>query len=563
MAAPPQTVVILGAGINGAALARELVLNAVPVVVVDKADLASGSTAYSSRLIHGGLRYLEYGEFSLVRESLEERNRLLRLAPHFVHPLEIVIPVGKRFGGWLPAVARFLGRDGSRKPGQRGLWLVRSGLWLYDRYARDPQLPHHSVRRVTAAEGVPVDPHRYRWLCGYWDARIPYPERFVLALLEDARALAAENGIRFELFTYHHVRLVDRRVEIRAVDALDGEPVGVVEPAAIVNATGAWVDRTLSQLQARGRRLIGGTTGSHFLTFNRPLREAIGAQGLYAEADDGRPVFVLPFARGVLVGTTDLPFDRDPATATATEEELDYLLGLVRRLLPQIELTRDDLHLHYAGVRPLPFVGEATPGSITRRHWLEPHPAAPVPMYSIIGGKLTTCRSLAEQAAGIVLRELGGERRADSRERPIPGAEAYPEEGSSRAARPEVMARRFGWSVQSVEQAWSLLGSRCLQIAEQAREDQGECLAGTALPISLVRWIIEHEWVTSLDDLIERRLMLLYDPALSRRCLQQLAGLLVEAGRPIDVEAEVAATVQRLRQHFGKSLADEDAPRNG
>ena len=175
------------------------------------------------------------------------------------------------------------------------MWLVRTGLGFYDLYARDSRLPRHAAARVGAAGSVPVDPHRYRWLCTYWDAQILYPERFVVALVEDARALADEHGVEFALYTYHRIQLVRDRAEIRRTSDDGGEPVRSVQPAAIVNATGAWVDRTLAQLDVITRQLIGGTKGSHFLTFHRPLAEALGGQGVYAEAEDGRPVFILPW----------------------------------------------------------------------------------------------------------------------------------------------------------------------------------------------------------------------------------------------------------------------------
>src|SRR5438128_6446838 len=146
----PASVLILGAGINGAALARELALNGVGVVIVDTRDIAAGATAYSSRLIHGGLRYLEYGDFALGRESLAERTRLLRLAPDFVRPLRLFIPVRNRFGGLRSAARRFIGlndRTGSGTLLHRGKWTVRFGLWLYDYYARDPTLPAHQCHR--------------------------------------------------------------------------------------------------------------------------------------------------------------------------------------------------------------------------------------------------------------------------------------------------------------------------------------------------------------------------------------------------------------------------------
>jgi len=558
MTAPNQPVVILGAGINGAAIARELALNDVPVVVVDQADIASGTTAYSSRLIHGGLRYLEYGEFSLVRESLEERRRLLALAPQFVQPVEILIPVGRRGGGWLAAPRRFLRGRSSAKPSGRGLWLIRTGLWLYDRYARDPQLPDHSVLTVGGTKSVPVDPNRYRWLCAYWDAQITFPERFVLALLEDARSLSAAKGIQFEVFTYHEARLADGHVEIHRTDDADGEPVRRIQPAAIVNASGAWVDRTLNHLNVNSRRLVGGTKGSHFLTFSPSLSAALGGRGLYAEAEDGRPVFAMALGRAVLVGTTDIPFEGDPADAVASDEELNYLLDVAHRLLPQIRLARDDIHLHYSGVRPLPYCDEADPGAITRRHWMEEHADSDVPLYSIIGGKLTTCRSLAEGAARTILSRLGKSPVADSRDRTIPGGESHPASREELAAEWDRLARQSGVQRPTVEAIWSLYGSRCRDLLPTLSDTTNKCLAGTDLPIDLARWAIEHEWVDRLDDLVERRLMLLYHQNLSMACLRELAQLLADAGTVADsdLDGHVAATIERLQCHFGMRLSD-------
>jgi glycerol-3-phosphate dehydrogenase len=532
------------------------VLNRVPVVLVDTADVAFGTTAYSSRLIHGGLRYLEYGEFSLVRESLAERNRLLRLAPQFVRPLQLAIPVGKRTGGWMSSIRRFLG--GHAPATERGAWLVRAGLGFYDLYARDSHLPRHAAARVGAAGSLPVDPHRYRWLCTYWDAQMLYPERFVVALVEDARALADEHGVDFALYTYHRVRLVRDCVEIHPAGDEAGEPVRSVQPAAIVNATGAWVDLTLTQLQVITRQLIGGTKGSHFLTFHRALAEALGGQGVYAEAEDGRPVFILPWDQGTLVGTTDLPFTGDPAEAVATAAELDYLLGVVRQLFPQIDLTRDDVHVHYAGVRPLPQTGGAAPASVTRRHWMEEHLGGSVPMYSIIGGKLTTCRSLAERSAATILQRLGRSPLGNSRQRPIPGGQSYPADETERQAAWQRLADRFRLPLDSVRSLWALCGSRTESMLADLDDVPGPFLADTPLPKSFVRWVIRHEWVVTLDDLIERRLMLLYDPNVSRATLGELAGLLAESGKlpAADADAAVSATCRRLRDHFGKRLRD-------
>jgi len=556
MTAPNQPVIILGAGINGAALARELVLNEIPVVVIDKADIASGTTAYSSRLIHGGLRYLEYGEFSLVRESLEERGRLLQLAPHFVRPLEIHIPVGRRGGGWLAAPLRFLRGRGSSKPTERGLWLIRAGLWMYDRYARDPHLARHSVVPTDRPGALPVDSERYRWQCTYWDAQIVYPERFVVSLLDDARSLSAETGVPFDVYTYHEASLAEGYVEIRQTDAADGQPIQRIEPAAVVNATGAWVDHTLEQLNANSKRLIGGTKGSHFLTFHQPLREALDGRALYAEAEDGRPVFVLPLGDAVLVGTTDIPFEGDPADAVARDEEVDYLLDVVHRLMPQIQIERGDIHLHYAGVRPLPYSDDTVPGAITRRHWMEEHADGDVPLYSIIGGKLTTCRSLAQNAAQTILSRLGRSPTADSRDRCIPGGESYPSSDEDLAAEWDQLAQQSGLSRSSVKAFWSLYGTRCRSLLASLDNTSTKCLADTDLPVALARWVIEHEWIDRLEDLVERRLMLLYHRGLSVECLRELAKLLVEADKLAagDVDDHVERTIDRLRHHFGMSF---------
>jgi glycerol-3-phosphate dehydrogenase len=509
-----QPIVILGGGINGSALARELLLNGLDVWLVDTADLAGGATAYSSRLIHGGLRYLEFGEFSLVRESLHERGRLLRLAPHLVRPLRLFIPVQNRWGGITAAAGKFLGVPlRAAKSAPRGMRVVQAGLWLYDRFAKEDDLPPRSLHQPTSP-GVPqINRQLARWLWAYSDAQINYPERMVIDFLVDARRLATENGLDFRVFTYSRASLVGKTLEIRPAresdSETDAEPTGVCQPAAIVNATGAWVDSTLARLPVPSQRLMGGTKGSHFLTFAPRLTELLAGQGIYTEASDGRPVFVLPFLQGTLVGTTDIPFTGDPAAAVATEQELAYLLAAVNDVLPDAKLTRDDVALHCCGVRPLPFVDAQSTAAITRRHQLVWNDAAAVPIVSLVGGKLTTCRSLAEEAAAAIGQQLGREISANSRERAIPRTPV-----------------------------------------DDMLVTEPSCWESAA------RWAAEHEWVTSLEDLVERRLMLHFSPELSRRRLEELAELLVAAGslRPADREPAIERCVRRLADHFGRLL---------
>ncbi|HVV99461.1 MAG TPA: glycerol-3-phosphate dehydrogenase/oxidase [Planctomycetaceae bacterium] len=560
-AQPHGPVLILGAGINGAALARELALNRVDVCVVDVGDVCSGTTPWSSRLIHGGLRYLEYGEFDLVRESLAERTRLLQLAPQFVQPLRLFIPVRSRLGGFVQSAVRFIGWGGGAAS-DRGLWLVQTGLQMYDSFATGSTLPGHQVHDVSDPDVPPVDSSRYSWLCSYWDAQIRAPERFVLALLEDARTIAAGQGTAFELFTYHEARFSGKNVEIRphtgstCQAASDAPVVRTFEPLAVINATGAWVDFTLQYLAVAAPRLMGGTKGSHLLTPHRGLREMLGGNGIYAEAPDGRPVFLLPFGDATLSGTTDIPFEGCPEDALADDSEIGYLLSVVREVMPQVGLTRSDIDLHYCGVRPLPFVGEKTPGSITRRHRIERHADAPVPMLSLVGGKLTTCRALAEETTRTLLEALGRRVVADSRSRIIPGGEGFTPTAAVLRERQAEWASRHGWELHIVEAIWQLTGSRAESILAQIPVNARTLIAGTSVPVGFVQWSIEHEWVRTLDDLVERRLLLLYAPALREQTLSELAELLVAAGklRADAVAGAVEACRQRLANRFGKRL---------
>lgn len=547
-------VLILGAGINGAALARELTLNGVSVVVVDIADLASGATAYSSRLIHGGLRYLEYGEFDLVRESLAERARLLRLAPQFVRPLRLFIPVRRRLGGLGPTLRRFLHletKSDRKRHVERGLWLVRMGLRMYDAYARDPSLPRYEVFRANAPDTPQTDDNKYRWECAYWDAQIRYPERFTVALFQDARLAAAENGASFELFTYHQAKVEGARVVVASDDGAKKS----FTPRAVINATGAWVDLTLQRLHVAAPQLMGGTKGSHLYTHHPRLREALGSAGLYAEAADGRPVFVLPFGDGTLIGTTDERFEGDPATAVASSAERQYLLDTVNSLVPSVKLTDADITFHYSGVRPLPAVHSSRTAAITRRHWLEEHAGAPWPLYSVIGGKLTTCRSLAEEATATILKKLALPRRTTSADRLIPGAEGYPHDERQRNLLFAKWERESEYSPEQLRAMWPLAGMQLQEFIETPFGYGCESIPGTDLPELFVGWIVLREWVRRLEDLVERRLMLLYEPRLSMATLEALARILHEEyPTEVPIADQVQRASQRLHDFYGRKI---------
>ena len=564
-------VLVLGAGINGAALARELVLHGIPVCLVDACDIASGTTPYSSRLIHGGLRYLEYGEFDLVQESVEERTRLLHLAPHLVRPLPMFLPVTSRLGGLGQAVRRFfhLERRSANNAAARGLWLVRAGLWLYDRYARSSRLPHHAVHRLNDPGLPPVDRSRYIGICSYHDAQVRYPERFVVSLIEDARRVALQHGVSFQLATYARADYSSGRVSLH----WDGRPshwswpdgVSPSPPSrpfavsAVVNATGPWVDQTLHQLHVPAPPLIGGTRGSHLLTHNTELRRAMDHGAVYAEAVDGRMIFVLPFGDAVLIGTTDIPYDGDPRDAVTTEEEIDYLIESVHAIFPQVALSRGDIELHYCGVRPLPRSDAARPSAITRRHVVQEHTGSDVPTFSLIGGKLTTCRSLAEEAAARIARCLALPARHVTRDRPFPGGERYPRDHEALDEAIGAIAARWKIDRGAVREMWAWYGTDLETVLQSVRLDPGASVSGTAIPEAVVRSIIANEWVTRLEDLIERRLMLLFAPSVSLATVRHVARLMVMEGRleASDVDRAVARVSERLAGRFGKRLVED------
>ena len=595
-------VVILGAGINGAALARELVLNGLSVVVVDADDIAAGTTRWSTRLVHGGLRYLEYGELTLVRESLAERNRLLRLAPHLVRPLGFFVPVQGWFGGLFSAAARILGFEACARRwaggrGRGGL-TVACGLWLYDLLSTGSVWPRRCLVRGGAAGMPAVDAARYPLAGVYDDAQMVFPERFTVELLVDARTLAAEKQVFFSIITRRTAHLeADGRLRVASVAAENREKGSefVLVPRAIVNATGAWVDHTLGELlpagggaegrpqsgepqtsePLAGQRLIGGTKGSHLLVDHAALREALGARGVYAEAADGRPVFVLPFGdRLVLVGTTDIPFAGDPSTARTDADEIEYLVAAVRLLFPAVAPSRGDVVQHYCGVRPLPArrADGHTPAGITRRHMLVRFDGAPLPLWSIVGGKLTTCRSLAEGATAEVLAVLGLPVTATSRTRPLPGACSL-REGEELAERfaaigigagvPDAAARAMAHA------AVGLFGARAgaavgidptLSDASAADREAFQPLGDSPLPRGVVRFCLEREWAETLADIVERRLLLAFDPELSVATLRAVAGELVRAGRLAadKIDFEVASFVAMMAERYGKRLKDQD-----
>ena len=487
----------------------------------------------------------------------------------------------RSWGGMWAAAARLCGMESMarwlRSPRGRGTWTLGIGLTLYDLLAAGSDWPRHRTVRAGGLGMPRIDAASFPWACTYADGQAVAAERLAVEMLVDAREIAAAQGAAFAVHTRSHARLeADGRLSVNAEvqDALT-----VLRPAAIVNATGAWVDQTCRDLlPGASTRLIGGTKGSHLVVDSPSLRDALGDGGIYAEADDGRAVFVLPFGRRlVLVGTTDIPYDGDPAAARADDAEIDYLLAAAARLFPNVSLGRGAVQQHYSGVRPLPAVDPSrrgSPGAITRRHGVVRHPGAPVPLWSIIGGKLTTCRHLAETVAADVLGAVGVPVRGTSRDRPLPGAWAAGGAGVPPAELLRDTAAAMaaaGVPTRDAEEAAvrlvDIFGTRAVAACREAAPAGwrgSPMIADIGLPSAAVWFAVRHEWARSLADIVERRLMLVFDPRLSRRSLDAIADALVSCGTLAAHQRQTAVDgyAARLRDHFGKQLfiPQENAP---
>jgi glycerol-3-phosphate dehydrogenase len=366
-------VVVIGGGINGVAVARECARAGKRTLLVEQNDFASGVTSRSTRIIHGGLRYLEHGEIGLVRESILERERLLEQRPHLVHPVHFL----------------FLLNETSKRSALK----VRAGLWLYRRIAGKKA---HRLGEMELARVQRVLDAGHRWLLlNYEDAQCEFPERLVAEWMVEA----AEAGA-----------VVRNHCEVLAVDVVQGRARGVllrdrttgkdqkVDAGWVINCTGPWADRICQRSTVRtGKPMLGGVRGSHIVL---PHFSGAPNAALYTEAADGRPVFVLPWNEQLLVGTTEVPDSGDPGKTAPSGEEVEYLLRTAAQLFPKAKLTAQSIKYAFAGVRPLPNVPGDKPSAVTRRHFLHDHSDDGAQrMISVIGGKLTTAASLARECA--------------------------------------------------------------------------------------------------------------------------------------------------------------------
>ncbi len=522
-ASPSVEALVIGGGINGISTFRELALQGVRVLLVDGGDFCGACSSAPSRMIHGGLRYLENGEIGLVRESLRERDALLRNAPHLVRPLPTTVPIHHVFTGLLNGALGVLRLR--NRPAERGALAVKIGLALYDLLARNGSaMPAHVFRGRAATLALWPDlPSNLAFSATYYDAWISHPERLGIELIRDS--LSANR----QASAINYVRVTGRRGRrLLLKDMLSGDALEV-ETGLIVNATGAWVDETNEVLAAPGTRTasyVGGTKGSHLVLDHPGLVAALNGHMIYFENVDGRVCIVFPYLGRVLLGSTDIRVE-SPGAVRCEDEEVDYILKSLSYVFPRIEVRPDQIVYRYSGVRPLPRSDAGFTGSISRDHFIaEVH--GDVPVLCLVGGKWTTFRAFGEQAADRALALLKIPRRVRTVDRRIGGGAGYPAGEAAEAAFIAALARSAGVSRERAAHAVAHYGTAASEVLSfcGAREDSP--LPGSCYTEAELRYLVRNEFTRTLGDLLQRRTSLAITGMLCSAAIERATAILAE-----------------------------------
>jgi len=545
--APDVDVLIIGGGVNGIGVFRDLAINGVRVLLAEKGDFCSGASAAASHMAHGGIRYLENGEFRLVREAVKERNRLLVNAPHYVKPLPTTIPMFKALSGLFNAPLKFVRL--LDKPSERGALIIKMGLIMYDAYTGSERtVPKHDFKsRKSSLAAYPLLNPDIIATATYFDGAILQPERLCLEMILDAEAanpdahavnyLAAGSG---------------GTDTVHLIDQVSGETIAV-RPKVVINAAGPWIDFANDAL-GKSSTFIGGTKGSHLVLNHPELREAIGENEFFFENKDGRIVLIFPWFDRVLIGTSDLKIDH-PDDVRCTEEEVDYFIEMIAIIFPSIEVRREHVVFRFSGVRPLPAQDAATTGQISRDHsirTMESDDKRPFPILSLVGGKWTSFRAFAEQVTDDTLARLEMERTRSTDDLPIGGGDGYPSAGDAQREWVDDIAAQYNLPQERVQTLFDRYGSRAKAIA-------AFCAAGDDQPLvhcadystAEIRFLIQMEGVVYLDDLILRRTLIGMLGYLTLPLLQELCNILAATNGWNDArrQAEEDRTIALLAEN--------------
>lgn len=498
---PQVSVLIIGGGVNGIGTFRDLAAQGVDVLLVEKDDFCGGASAASSHMLHGGIRYLENGEFRLVKEALTERNRMLHNAPHYSKPLPTTIPIFSWLSGIFNAPLKFFKlRD---KPSERGLLVIKIGLMLYDLFTRRQQgLPEHKI--ISREESLKKRPKLNPDIIAtaqYYDAWMPYPERICLEMIMDAEA----EGSHARAINYMRVEGASGDT-VRLHDELSGETLDV-QPKLVINAAGPWIDFA-NQTMGRPTRFIGGTKGSHLIVDNPELHKLTDGNEMFFENEDGRIVLFFPLLDKVLMGTTDIKFN-DPEQAICSDEEIDYILGMVDKVFPGLTLDRSQVVFTFCGVRPLPSNDASFAGNISRDHsiqTIDPNSDIHFPIYSLVGGKWTTYRAFSEQTADLVLSRLSKGRQVSTEQMPIGGGKNYPTLPSDQARWILDLSQKTRISEERARTLFERYGTYAAQVAEYIAAGEDAALKHKPdYSVREIMFLTEREKIVHIDDLLLRR----------------------------------------------------------
>jgi len=541
-------VLIIGGGINGVGTLRDLALQGLRVLLVDKDDFCAGASAGSSHMLHGGIRYLENGEFRLVREALHERNLLLKNAAHYAKPLPTTIPIFRWFSGLLNAPLKFLSLI--ERPSERGLIVIKAGLMMYDAFTGPQQtMPFHKVMgKVASLRRYPHMSDKIIATATYYDAYMPYPERLCLDLIRDAEASSSD------VFALNYTSAEAAEAGTVVLRDLQTDETFKVKPRVVVNAAGPWID-FVNKAMGQQTRFIGGTKGSHLVLDHPELYEATGGHEIFFENSDGRIVLIFPYMGRVMLGTTDIRID-DPEQAECTSEEIDYMINLVKRVFPGIQVDHSHIVFTFTGVRPLPSSDAGFTGNVSRDHSIQTVEAAKSKLnfsiHSLVGGKWTTYRAFSEQVTDRVLADLGKVRQASTAQLPIGGGNGFPMTPSDRSAWLERLRQQTEIELSTLSVLLDRYGTYAEQVATFM--SQGNDAPLKSLPHYTERevmFISQNEKVERLEDFFLRRSLVAMLGQANQAVVEEVGQIV---GRALKWSAE---RTQENIQRTAKRLAEK------
>ena len=531
-------VIIIGR-VNGVGIAQEASLQGYRTLLLEQDDLCSGVSAWSGRLAHGGLRYLEHFDFALVRESLLERERLVKNAPHLAKHVPWIMPVYKH--------------------NKRGGQLVRLGMILFDILSFDKSAPRHKfLNKKKVLEKFPtIETDGLKGGFHYWDGQIELAERLCVELALDAKTNGAI--IRTHSRVESPVLSGKKLTGVTYKDLITGE-VHTAHAPVVYNVAGPWIDRVFTQSAKLPSqpRLNGGTKGSHLIVnaFPGAPKEVV----YYETRTDGRLILVIPWLGKYMLGTTDIRWEKDPGEARCDIGELEYLLSEVNALIPQAKLTIKDVLYTYSGVRPLPYEPEKNESAVTRTHILFDHKSNGADgLVTVVGGKLTTFRQLSEDAVTDLNKRFKRKNtKSLTRNRKLPGAQFYDfnvlvldliNQGAS-----EITAQRLA----------QIYGSRALEIWKIVELDKSSSEmieASIGLTRAEVEYVLDQEFPKTLADLMARRLVLAFESGHGLNVVQRIAE--IAAGKLGWSAAEIALQIDGYKTWLDHlAIPDEKGPRS-